>query len=55
MPQLLCPLATECKIFKGQTPILQPHLQIYQNVFCRRGLKGWSNCEHYQKTKKSTQ
>ncbi len=55
MAQQLCPLASNCEIFQGKKLDLQPPLKLYQNVFCRRGVKGWSNCDHYIETKKSTQ
>ncbi|WP_439182820.1 hypothetical protein [Carboxylicivirga taeanensis] len=52
---LLCPLAANCDIYLGKKAELEPPLKIYQNVFCRRGIKGWSNCKYYNETKTSTQ
>ncbi len=54
MTQLLCPFAAQCEIFQGKTTDLQLPLKIYQNVFCRRGAKGWNNCSLYIETKTTT-
>ncbi|GAF05280.1 hypothetical protein JCM21142_94007 [Saccharicrinis fermentans DSM 9555 = JCM 21142] len=43
----LCKYTKTCPVFKGEVAINGTPLSIYRNVFCRRGDKGWNNCEQY--------
>ncbi|WP_430809662.1 MULTISPECIES: hypothetical protein [unclassified Carboxylicivirga] len=52
MSKLICPYAKQCDIYQGKQPCGQPSLLVYKNVFCHRGLKGWSNCNYYVELKK---
>lgn len=36
-----------CPIYQGTKEVKTLDLNIYKNVFCNRGLKGWNNCEQY--------
>jgi len=54
MPAYICPYIKECPIYKEEVPTSGAPLTIYKNVFCHRGLKGWSNCEQYLNYKANT-
>lgn len=41
-----CKYNKTCDIYQGKESI-KMDLQIYRNVFCNRGAKGWNNCERY--------
>jgi hypothetical protein len=43
-----CRYASNCPIFQGVELPPEADLIIWRNVFCYRGLKGWSNCKKYQ-------
>lgn len=44
-----CKFANECDVFKGKEIVSKTPLAIYRNVFCNRGIKGWKNCEKYNR------
>jgi hypothetical protein len=50
-----CTYAGNCPIFHGIGLPRNMNLTIWRNVFCYRGMKGWSNCprfrtlEHHQR------
>ncbi len=44
-----CRFARECEIFQGKVKVSETPLPIFRNVFCNRGMKGWKNCEHFNK------
>ncbi len=47
----ICQYAKDCPIFQGKENASKIPLRLYQNVFCKRGSKGWNNCERYHKLK----
>jgi hypothetical protein len=44
-----CRFADECPIFLGREAYRDKPLHIVRNVFCNRGMKGWQNCERFNK------
>lgn len=42
-----CKYAETCPMFKGHGLPEKMTKSIWRNVFCYRGIKGWSNCEKY--------
>lgn len=47
MSKKVCPYHEEWLIFKGKENMGNIPINLYKNVFCLRGLKGWANCEKY--------
>jgi len=47
MSKHICQYRKECPVFQGKVATNGTPLAIYKNVFCNRGIKGWSNCEQY--------
>ena len=43
----LCKYFKECPVYQGEVGTNGNPLTIYKNVFCKRGFKGWGNCEQY--------
>jgi len=44
-----CKFAKDCPIFKGEEKVIDTPLPVFRNVFCNRGIKGWTNCNRYNK------
>lgn len=44
-----CRFARDCDIFKGKVVVSDIPLPLYRNVFCNRGMKGWKNCDEYNR------
>ncbi|GEM_PF-758159 len=42
-----CRFADKCPVFNGEEVLSDIPLQLYRNVFCYRGLKGWNNCKKF--------
>jgi len=40
-----CKFTQECPIYQGKEKTKEISLQIYKNVFCYRGEKGWAGCK----------
>lgn len=51
MMAYICQYAKDCPHFQGKENASKIPLRLYQNVFCKRGIKGWKNCELYHKLK----
>lgn len=47
----ICQYAKACPVYLGKENASKIPLRLYQNVFCKRGSKGWNNCELYLKLK----
>jgi hypothetical protein len=43
-----CPYAGDCAQYKGTGLPENMNLVLFRNVFCNRGIKGWSNCDKFQ-------
>lgn len=43
-----CKYANECLVYKGEIDTKVSSTTIIRNVFCNRGIKGWSNCKKFQ-------
>ena len=50
----ICQYTKTCPVFQGTKEVTVASLDIYKNVFCKRGLKGWNNCEQYIECSKQT-
>ena len=53
MSKTLCPYAKDCPVFKGKEDAGKIPLNIYRNVFCYRGMGGWTNCSTYNNNSKT--
>ncbi|MDA3893592.1 MAG: hypothetical protein PF517_18155 [Salinivirgaceae bacterium] len=47
MANSLCEYASKCPDFQGKESTNGIPLQLFKNVFCNRGIRGWSNCKQY--------
>jgi hypothetical protein len=47
-----CRYATTCPLYQGDGIPENMTRTLWRNVFCYRGIKGWSNCEKYQEFEK---
>ncbi len=47
MAENICQYTKTCPIYQGTQEIKISNLTIHKNVFCKRGFKGWNNCEQY--------
>lgn len=54
MSKTLCPYTKSCSIYQGKGDTGGVPLTIYRNVFCHRGIKGWSNCKDYNNNQKNS-
>lgn len=43
----ICRFSANCPIYQGTEKPNSTPLHIYQNVFCKRGIKGWKNCDQF--------
>ena len=50
-----CRYADDCDLFKGNGIPQHMTLSLWRNVFCNRGIKGWSNCDTFQLYEKENQ
>ncbi len=44
-----CKFAEDCPRFSGEEKTVDTPLAVFRNVFCNRGMKGWKNCDRYNK------
>jgi hypothetical protein len=44
-----CKYADECPVYNGTEKVSETPLPIFRNVFCNRGMRGWKNCETFEK------
>jgi hypothetical protein len=42
-----CKYAGECPVYQDNIKNLGKPVFLVRNVFCNRGIKGWSNCKRY--------
>lgn len=42
-----CKYIKTCSIYQGKEEVGEMPLELYKNVFCRRGENGWNNCKKY--------
>ncbi len=42
-----CKYAKECPAYQGKIKNLKKPIFLIRNVFCNRGIKGWSNCARF--------
>jgi len=54
MSKTLCPYTKSCSVYQGKGDTGGVPLVIYRNVFCLRGIKGWSNCKEYINNQKNS-
>lgn len=43
----LCKYANDCSVYQNKNKNIKKPVFLVRNVFCNRGLKGWSNCKKY--------
>jgi hypothetical protein len=43
-----CRYAEKCPLYHGASIPDSMNLNLWRNVFCYRGIKGWSNCQRYK-------
>ena len=43
----LCKYASDCPAYQNKIKDIGKPIFIIRNVFCNRGIKGWSNCERF--------
>lgn len=43
-----CRYADDCALYKGSGLPEHMTLILWRNVFCNRGIKGWSNCDKFK-------
>ena len=43
----LCKYAGECPVYQDEIKDLGKPIFLVRNVFCNRGIKGWSNCKRF--------
>ena len=48
MKESICKYQKECPVYQGTETISSTPLEVYKNVFCKRGIKGWKNCKKYE-------
>lgn len=44
-----CKYVKTCSVYLGEEKVNETPLDVYKNVFCNRGFKGWNNCKHFIK------
>ncbi len=44
----VCKYASDCPVYRNKIPDLGKPLFLIRNVFCNRGIKGWSNCIRFK-------
>jgi hypothetical protein len=42
-----CRFTDECNLYRGAGIPDSMNLNLWRNVFCYRGIKGWSNCQKF--------
>jgi len=42
-----CRYSSKCPVYQGIEEPRNMDLTIWRNVFCYRGMKGWSNCHRF--------
>lgn len=47
MAPYICKYIKDCPIYQEKVATDKIPLVLYKNVFCKRGVKGWNNCEHF--------
>lgn len=50
----LCPYIKTCPVYQGKKETNGIPLELYKNVFCNRGIKGWENCKYYLENQLNT-
>ena len=48
----LCKYAKDCSVYQNKNKNIKKPIFLIRNVFCNRGLKGWSNCKRYLELEK---
>ena len=43
----LCKYAQECPVYQDKVKDIGKPIFLIRNVFCNRGIKGWSNCARF--------
>lgn len=43
----VCKYAKDCSVYQNTNKNIKNPIYLVRNVFCNRGLKGWSNCKRY--------
>ncbi|MBN2635188.1 MAG: hypothetical protein JXR61_02880 [Prolixibacteraceae bacterium] len=43
----LCKYAKNCPVYQNEIADLNKPIMIIRNVFCNRGIKGWTNCARF--------
>lgn len=43
----LCKYAADCPVYQDEIKNLDKPIFLVRNVFCNRGIKGWSNCKRF--------
>jgi hypothetical protein len=43
----LCKYAGECPAYQNKVKNMGKPIFLVRNVFCNRGMKGWSNCKRF--------
>lgn len=49
-----CKYANECPVFQEKNNTIDKPIYIIKNVFCNRGIKGWSICKRFQLLEEET-
>lgn len=47
-----CKHTSNCSIYSGQESA-KLDIMLHRNIFCYRGIKGWSDCERYNQLQKT--